>query len=116
MRRVSSGSVKPGMVLARDIYDEAGKRVIDAGEELDTGSAEDVQATKVLEVFIEDERLDDVVVWPMFSPEHVSKATQALAYLLAGSLSTGQIEAGIDRMVEEPLRAMVPRGIPATTR
>ncbi len=107
MRRVSSGSVKPGMVLARDIYDEAGNKVIDAGEELDTGSAEDVQATKVPEVFIEDERLDDVVVWPMFSPEHVSKATRALAHLLAGSLSTGQVETGIDRMVEEPLRAMV---------
>ena len=107
MRRVSSGSVKAGMVLARDIYDEAGNKIIDAGQELDTGSAEDVQATKVPEVFIEDERLDDVVVWPMFSPENISKATRALAYLLSGSLSTGQIEAGIDRMVEEPLRAMV---------
>jgi HD-GYP domain-containing protein (c-di-GMP phosphodiesterase class II) len=107
MRRVSSGSVKAGMILARDIYDEAGKKIIDAGDELDAKTADEVQATKVPEIFIEDERLDDVVVWPMFSPEHVSKATRALAYLLSGSLSTGQIEAGIDQMVEEPLRAMV---------
>ncbi len=83
MRRISVQYSKPGMMLAKPLYDGYGHAILDQGTSL---SAEWVQVLgnlPVAELFIADERISDAAVLPVISPELEGAAAEAFGHFWA---------------------------------
>jgi HD-GYP domain-containing protein (c-di-GMP phosphodiesterase class II) len=83
MRRISVQYAKPDMILARPLYDGYGHTILNQGARL---SAEWVQVLgnlPVAELFIADERADDLMVSPLISTDLEGAAAEALGRFMA---------------------------------
>lgn len=95
------------MVLAKDIYNDQGYKVLDMGTELTHDTVSDLKSYRIGEVIVQDDRLSDVNVSYMFPPETEGKATQALNQLMAESQFLHHIDEDTSRLVEEPILEMI---------
>ena len=107
MRRVSAKGAKPGMVLARDIYDSEGYLTFQMGSMLGVDEVKDLIASNVGELIIEDERLSDVLVSPLFSPEVEGHLSQALKKLMLNGQDTKVLDHELVRQLSEQVTSIV---------
>ena len=92
MRRLAATHAKPGMVLAKDVVDSRGYALLPAGALLDEDSLTTLLIHRVWEISVEDPRVSDVGVQPLFPPELEAKAADDLLQLLQESPPGGAIE------------------------
>ena len=107
MRRVSAKGTTPGMVLARDIYDTEGYLVFQIGSMLGAEDVEKLHESDVGEVIVEDDRLSDVLVSPMFSPELEGHLAQALKKLMLNSQDTKELDPLLVRQLAEHVSSII---------
>lgn len=62
MRRISIRNCKPGMILAKPIYNEIGRTLVGKDIELTEGLIQRLDVLDIDSVFIEDSRTDDIIV------------------------------------------------------
>jgi len=104
MRRILVNYAKPGMILARDLHDGYGHVLLEKGTPLGPEHVQALARVGVSELLIEDERVNDIVVSPIISPELRGAAAEALTQILARletvqqpertSVGTGQMRLG----------------------
>lgn len=78
MRKITLGDVRPGALLARDVYSWQGKLLLETGKALDEARLDLLKRQRVTGIVIQDWRVDDVVIVPSI-PEDVE--TEAATYL-----------------------------------
>lgn len=83
MRRILVNYAKPGMILARDLHNGYGHVLLEKGTPLGPEHVQALARVGVSELLIEDERVSDVVVSPLISPELRGAAAEALTQILA---------------------------------
>ncbi len=80
------------MVLSKPVYDSQSNMLFDAGTKLDSRALSKLVIYEAGEIFIEDWRVADVPVQPLFSPELESDAMRALRLLLTESKNSTTID------------------------
>ena len=112
MRRVSARFATVGMKLARDVYDNGGFQLFHKGMELTEEHVTKLRVYNVSEVIIDDWRVEDVPVLPMYAPEDEGFLVQALTTLIGESIGQKEIDPdlieGIDLGISRFTRAIVP--------
>lgn len=103
MRRVYATLARPDMVLGLPIHDTRGAVILDAGAKLTESSLKLLQIHWIGEVFIEDSRVADVPVQPLYPPGVEAAAVSALHQLLTEARGAQGIEDGL----LEPLETLV---------
>jgi HD-GYP domain-containing protein (c-di-GMP phosphodiesterase class II) len=83
MRRILVNYAEPGMILARDLHDGYGHVLLDKGTQLGPEHVQALARVGVSELLIEDDRVNDVVIAPLISPELRGAAAEALTQILA---------------------------------
>jgi HD-GYP domain-containing protein (c-di-GMP phosphodiesterase class II) len=83
MRRISVQYAKPGLVLAKPLYDGYGHAILGQGARLSTEWVQVLGNMPVAELFIIDERNKDAVVSPLISPELEGALAEALSRFIA---------------------------------
>jgi len=78
MQRISALYVKPGMELARPVYDNWGDLVLPVGVTLDARDIAKVDDIGVGEIFICNEKTEDINVLPLIPPELEGAISKAL--------------------------------------
>jgi len=78
MQRISAIYVKPGMELARPVYDNWGDMVLPAGTKLDARDIAKVDDIGVGELFICSKKTEDINVIPLVPPELEGAISKAL--------------------------------------
>ncbi len=78
MQRISALYVKPGMELARPVYDNWGDLVLPVGATLDARDIAKVDDIGVGELFICNSKTEDINVLPLISPELEGAMSKAL--------------------------------------
>lgn len=115
MRRVSAKFATAGMQLARDVFDNGGFQLYYKGMELTAEHVTTLKAYNVGEVVIEDWRVPDVPVLPMYAPEEEGYLVQALTMLIGESMGQKEIDPelieAIDKGITSFTRAIVPRAM-----
>ena len=107
MRRISARYVKPGMVLARDLYDKSGQMILEMGNAVSDDGLERLHANGGGEVLIVDNRLSDVLVSPVFSPELEGQATSALSQLIEGCRGVSEIPEELLFPAQQAIRGLI---------
>ena len=107
MRRVSARYVKTGMVMGRDLYDKNGNIILESGSVVSDDGLERLHANGGGEVLIVDDRLSDVLVSPVFSPELEGQATNALIQLIDGCRNASQIPLELLQPAQQAIRGMI---------
>ncbi len=107
MRRISARYVRPGMVLGRDLYDKNGHMILETGSAVSEDGLERLHANGGGEVLIVDDRLSDVLVSPVFSPELEGKATSALSELIEGCSGVSEIPQELLHPAQQAIRGMI---------
>jgi HD-GYP domain-containing protein (c-di-GMP phosphodiesterase class II) len=92
MRRLSVASAAPGAVLGRGVSDAGGRSVCKAGDLLTSEALTRLSIYGVDELFVEDNRLADVPVEPMVSPELEARAAHALRQLISESDGAARLD------------------------
>lgn len=82
MRRILVDYAKPGMILAGDLHDGYGHVLFEKGTQLSPEHTQTMARLGVSELLIEDERVNDVIVSPLISPELAGAAAEALTQIL----------------------------------
>ena len=113
MRRVAVSNAKPGMTVARAVFDTRGHIVHGEGDKLTVDNLGLLIRSGAAEILIEDPRVADVLVGSLFSPHLEAKAVQALSILLA--LQQGSTEGvraqdliGIEPVVHHMAKRLFP--------
>lgn len=106
MRRLAARSAKAGMVLGRPVYDSAGNRLFDPTTVLDEARLKTLAAYAVAEVVVEDARVQDVPVQPLFAPELEAEAIQALRQLLTEAAGQPVLDGRLVAELERPIFGM----------
>lgn len=88
MQRISSLYVKPGMELARPVYDNWGDMVLPIGTVLDARDIAKVDDIGVGELFVCNEKTDDMNILPLIEPELEGAISKALRRALIECRST----------------------------
>lgn len=83
MQRISVQYAKPGMVLAKPLYDGYGHTILAQGARLSTEWVQVLGNMPVAELFVVDERNKDAVVSPLISPELEGALAEALSRFIA---------------------------------
>lgn len=78
MRRMLVGHLRPGMVLARSIYDNKGRVLLSAGKELKSSYLERLAALGISCVYVVDSRLDDVEIMDILTIQTRVQAHETL--------------------------------------
>ena len=78
MQRISAIYVKPGMELARPVYDNWGDLVLPVGATLDARDVAKVDDIGVGELFISNKKTEDINVLPLIPPELEGAISKAL--------------------------------------
>jgi HD-GYP domain-containing protein (c-di-GMP phosphodiesterase class II) len=95
------------MVLAREIYDNEGYLVYQQGTMLGAEDVDKLHVSNFGEVIIEDDRLGDVLVSPMFSPELEGHLAQALKKLMLEGQDTKELDSYLVRQLAEHVRSII---------
>ncbi len=82
MRRITTKHAKKGMVLGAPVYDNYGTMLLDSFIRLDEDCLTVLKDNGVSEIILDDWRVADVLVQPMFSPELEGKLVLALRRLM----------------------------------
>jgi len=82
MRRISVKYARPGMVLGAPVYTCYGTNLLDANVRLDERSVKALKLQGIREIVLDDPRVSDVHLKPLFSPEVEGKAARVLRQLL----------------------------------
>ena len=107
MRRISAKYAKAGMILGAIVYDNYGTMLLNSFIKLNKDHLQILQENKVNEIFLDDWRIADVPVQPMFSPELEGKAANALRTLMTSTNGTKAISAEHIEKVSVSINAMV---------
>jgi HD-GYP domain-containing protein (c-di-GMP phosphodiesterase class II) len=83
MRRISVQYAKPGMTLAKPLYDGYGHAILSQGARLSNEWAQVLGHMPVAELFVVDDRNQDAVVSPLVSPELEGALAEALSRFIA---------------------------------
>lgn len=84
MRRITLKYARPGMKLGLPVYDNFGIEVLNGNVTLDDRSLSLLVKNGIREILIEDWRVDDIIVAPMFSPKHEGALASGFRHLLTG--------------------------------
>ncbi len=106
MRRISGNYAKPGMTLAKPVYDAQGFEVIESGTKLNDKLLRTLSIHNVAEIIIEDWRVADVPVQQLISPEHEGRAIQALRQIYMECQGTKFIDDALLEEAEDPILQM----------
>ncbi len=106
MRRISAQHAKPGMILSRSVYDSRGNEVIETSTQLTQDLLDALSSRGVGQIIIDDWRVADVPVQPLFSSELEASATQALHELMTESHGSRSIDDTLLQRVENSIYAM----------
>ena len=106
MRRISAKYGRPGMVLARPVYDSQGIQLFESGATLDEERLTRLGAYGVGEILIDDPRVSDVPVQPLIAPELEAEAVQGLRQLMVESQGNSRIQNGLLEDATKPIYAM----------
>jgi HD-GYP domain-containing protein (c-di-GMP phosphodiesterase class II) len=112
MRRISAKHAKPTMFLGRALYDCFGKLLLKEGTKLSSAQVENLEELGVGELFIMDKRVDDVVAWPLITPELEGSIAGSLRQILrkaqhiigsgkAQMMDLSSIRQGVFEMVQQ---------------
>jgi HD-GYP domain-containing protein (c-di-GMP phosphodiesterase class II) len=112
MRRISAKYAKPTMLLGRALYDCFGKLLLREGTRLSAMQVASLDELGVGELFIMDKRVDDVMAWPLITPELEGSLAVSLKQVLkrtnsivssgrAQLLDLTQLRQGIFEMVQQ---------------
>ena len=83
MRRILVKYAKPGMVLARDLYDGYGHMVLKKGTQLNEEFVQSLEYIGCPELIIVDDRVQDVAVWPLIPSELEGTIAENLGEVMA---------------------------------
>lgn len=106
MRRISAKHAKPGMVLARPVYDGRGFEVIERNTKINEKLLKTLDIHGVGEIIIDDWRVEDVPVMQLIAPELEGRATRALREIIVECQGTKSIDDMLLQEAEEPLLQM----------
>jgi HD-GYP domain-containing protein (c-di-GMP phosphodiesterase class II) len=106
MLRISARYAKPGMVLRRPVYDNAGILLFDPLTTLDEGRIEKLVVYGVSELIVDDPRVEDVPVQPLVAPEIEAEAVRALRDLLSESRGERSLHDLLVKALSKPLVSM----------
>ncbi|MCH7482549.1 MAG: HD domain-containing protein [Chloroflexi bacterium] len=106
MRRISARYARPGMVLHRPVYDNAGILLFEPNTVLDTSRLEKLRLYTVGEIIVDDPRVADVPVQPLIGPELEAEAVRSLRDIVLESGETGEVHELLMRQLEKPIYAM----------
>jgi HD-GYP domain-containing protein (c-di-GMP phosphodiesterase class II) len=107
MRRISAKYAKPGMILGAIVYDNYGTMLLNSFTKLNQDHIQILRKNKVDEIFLDDWRVADIPVQPMFSPELEGKAAGALRTLMTGGSGSKAIPAEHLEKISVSINAMV---------
>ena len=82
MRRITTKYAQPGMILGMPVYDNYGKELLGRRTNLNEQHLALMARNSISEILIEDQRVDDLVVAPMVSPEKEGKLADAFRQML----------------------------------
>ena len=106
MRRISARYARPGMVLHRPVYDNAGILLFGPGTVLDDERLDKLRLYTVGEIIVDDPRVDDVPVQPLIGPELEAEAVRSLRDVVLESSGTTEVHELLLRQLEKPIYAM----------
>lgn len=106
MRRISARYARPGTVLHRPVYDNAGILLFGPNTVLDDSRLEKLRLYTVGEIIVEDPRVDDVPVQPLIGPELEAEAVRSLRDLVLEHGETGTMHELLVSQLEKPIYAM----------
>lgn len=106
LRRISAQYASSGMVLSRPIYDSHGNILFDSGTKLDSDALNKLIIYEVGEIIIEDWRVTDVAVQPLFPPELESETMQALRQFLTESRDCKGLDKALIDQAIKPIYTM----------
>ena len=92
MRRITTKYAQPGMILGMPVYDNYGKELLGRRTNLNEQCLGIMARNSINEIFIEDQRVDDLVVASMVSPEKEGKLADAFRQLMTSTRSSGGID------------------------
>ncbi len=92
MRRITIKYAQPSMVLGMPVYDYYGKEILGRRTKLTDQLIQTMKKNSVSEILIEDQRVDDVLVAPMISPEKEGKLADAFRRLMIASKNSQSID------------------------
>ena len=107
MRRLPAHHARAGMVLALPITDAFGNRVLDEQEELTEEVLSKLPMYGADELFVEDDRVADIPIEPLFDPYLEGQIAQGLQTLYNECHGSGAIDDAILEMVIKPVHEMV---------
>jgi HD-GYP domain-containing protein (c-di-GMP phosphodiesterase class II) len=92
MRRITLKYAQPGMILGMPVYDNYGKELLGRRTNLTDLHLSIMHRNSVSEILIEDQRVDDLLVASMISPEREGKLADAFRFMLDGAKSAGSLD------------------------
>lgn len=107
MRRITVKYAKPGMILGAPVYDNYGNMLLDSQMRLDESLLDLLRRNGVVEIFLDDWRLVDVVVEPLISPELEGKAAKTLYMLITSNQGKDSIASQNIDLVVRAINAIV---------
>ena len=107
MRRITIKHAKPGMIVELPIYDNYGAIVSPRNKELTVEFIRYIGKKGVSEIFIQDWRVADVLVAPLFTPQTEGRVTAAIRQLILNHTGKPDIDDKDLSQVEVTLAAMV---------
>jgi HD-GYP domain-containing protein (c-di-GMP phosphodiesterase class II) len=102
---------QPGMVLGLPVYNNYGKEILGRRTRLNEECLSIMSRNSISEILIEDQRVDDVVVASIVSPEKEGKLADAFCQLLISTRSTRSIDSSfisqVNMAVNETARNLI---------
>jgi HD-GYP domain-containing protein (c-di-GMP phosphodiesterase class II) len=83
---------QPGMILGMPVYDNYGKELLGRRTNLSDLHLQIMRRNNVSEILIEDQRVDDLLVASMISPEREGKLADAFRQMMIGAKSAKNID------------------------
>lgn len=109
MRRISIKYARPGMELGYPVFDPYGVKLLDANVKLNEHNLKTLSAMKVHEIFIQDNRVHDIVPLPVIPPEIEGRASAVLRQLIIETRLSGRLTTEAIRNVSNIVNTMVDR-------
>jgi len=107
MRRISMKYARPGMILGYPVFDPYGEKLLDTGVRLDEHNLKTLARMKISELFIQDNRVSDIVALPIIPPEIEGRASAALRQLMIETRIRGRLTIEGIRNISSVVNAMI---------
>lgn len=107
MRRISTKYARPGMILGYPVFDPYGAKLLDTDVKLDEHNLKTLTSMKVHEIFIQDNRVSDIVSLPIMPPEIEGAASAALRKLMIETRLSGRLTVEAIHRISNIVNSMV---------